>query len=50
MKVPETAFKLALFGMKHETDDIIDYAAIPFSVLIRGCHCLNQRGALRTYL
>lgn len=34
MKLPETAFKLAFFGMKHEADDIIDYIAINFSVLI----------------
>jgi len=34
MKVPETAFKLAFFGMKHEANDIIDYLAINFSVLI----------------
>jgi hypothetical protein len=34
MKLSETAFKLAFFGMKHEADDIIDYLAINFSVLI----------------
>ncbi len=34
MKFPETAFKLAFFGMKHEASDIIDYLAINFSVLI----------------
>jgi peptidoglycan/LPS O-acetylase OafA/YrhL len=34
MKLPETAFKLAFFGMKHEAEDIIDYIAINFSVLI----------------
>ena len=34
MKFPETVFKLAFFGMKHEASDIIDYLAINFSVLI----------------
>jgi len=34
MKLSEKAFKLAFFGMKHEPDDIIDYIAINFSVLI----------------
>jgi hypothetical protein len=34
MKFPETAFKFAFFGMKHEANDIIDYLAINFSVLI----------------
>ncbi len=34
MKLPETAFKFAFFGMKHEASDIIDYLAINFSVLI----------------
>ncbi len=34
MKFPETAFKFAFFGMKHEASDIIDYLAINFSVLI----------------
>jgi hypothetical protein len=33
MKVPETAFKLAFFGMKHEAGDIIDYVAICFSLV-----------------
>jgi len=34
MKLSETAFKLAFFGMKHEADDIIDYIAINFSLVI----------------
>jgi len=34
MKLSETAFKFAFFGMKHEANDIIDYLAINFSVLI----------------
>jgi len=34
MKLSETAFKLAFFGMKHEANDIIDYLAIHFSVLV----------------
>jgi hypothetical protein len=34
MKLPETAFKLAFFGTKHEPEDIIDYIAINLSVLI----------------
>jgi hypothetical protein len=34
MKFPETAFKFAFFGMKHEANDIVDYLAINFSVLI----------------
>ncbi len=34
MKVPEAAWRLAFFGMKHEADDIIDYIVINFSVLI----------------
>jgi uncharacterized membrane protein YagU involved in acid resistance len=34
MKLSETAFKFAFFGMKHEASDIIDYLAINFSVLI----------------
>ena len=34
MKFPETAFKFAFFGMKHEANDIIDYLAINFSVLV----------------
>ncbi len=34
MKLSETAFKLAFFGMKHEADDIIDYIAINFSWVI----------------
>ncbi len=34
MKLSETAFKLAFFGMKPEASDIIDYLAINFSVLI----------------
>jgi hypothetical protein len=34
MKLSGTAFKFAFFGMKHEADDIIDYLAINFSVLI----------------
>ncbi len=34
MKFPETAFKFAFFGLKHEACDIIDYLAINFSVLI----------------
>ena len=33
MKVPEMAFKLAFFGMKHEAGDIIDYVAICFSLV-----------------
>ncbi len=34
MKLSETAFKFAFFGMKQEANDIIDYLAINFSVLI----------------
>ncbi|MGC1965152.1 MAG: hypothetical protein WA673_01750 [Candidatus Acidiferrales bacterium] len=34
MKFSETAFKFAFFGMKHEANDIIDYVAINFSVLV----------------
>jgi hypothetical protein len=34
MKLSETAFKFAFFGMKHEANDIIDYLAINLSVLI----------------
>ena len=34
MKVSEAAWRLAFFGMKHETDDIIDYIAINFSLVI----------------
>ncbi|MGA7922230.1 MAG: hypothetical protein WCA38_21395 [Candidatus Acidiferrales bacterium] len=34
MKLSETVFKLAFFGMKHEANDIIDYLAINFSMLI----------------
>lgn len=34
MKLSETALNLAFFGMKHEADDIIDYLAIHFSILI----------------
>ena len=34
MKFSETAFKFAFFGMKHEANDIIDYLAINFSVLV----------------
>lgn len=34
MKFPETAFKFAFFGMKHEAHDIIEYIAINFSVLV----------------
>ena len=31
MKLSETAFKFAFFGMKHEANDIIDYLAMNFS-------------------
>jgi len=34
MKLSETIFKFAFFGMKHQANDIIDYLAINFSVLI----------------
>ncbi len=34
MKIPETALKLAFFGMHHEARDIIDFLAICFSVVI----------------
>ncbi|MFY9732918.1 MAG: hypothetical protein WB723_07030 [Candidatus Acidiferrales bacterium] len=34
MKIPETALKLALFGMHREARDIIDFLAICFSVLM----------------
>lgn len=34
MKFPQTAFKFAFFGLKHEASDIIDYLAINFSVLL----------------
>jgi hypothetical protein len=34
MKLSETAVQLAFFGMKHDADDIIDYLAIQFSMLI----------------
>jgi hypothetical protein len=34
MKLSETAFKLAFFGIKREANDIVDYVAINFSVLI----------------
>ncbi len=34
MKFQDTAFKFAFFGMKHEANDIIDYLAINFSVLV----------------
>jgi hypothetical protein len=33
MKVPETAFRLAFFGMKHDAEDIIDYVTICFSLV-----------------
>ena len=34
MKISETAFKLAFFGMHREARDIIDFLAICFSVVI----------------
>ena len=34
MKIPETALKLAFFGMHREARDIIDFLAICFSVLM----------------
>lgn len=34
MKIPETALKLAFFGMHREAHDIIDFVAICFSVLL----------------
>jgi hypothetical protein len=34
MKMPETALKLAFFGMHREARDIIDFLAICFSVLM----------------
>jgi hypothetical protein len=34
MKLSGTALKFAFFGLKHEANDIIDYLAINFSVLI----------------
>jgi hypothetical protein len=33
MKLSETAFKLAFFGMKRDAEDIIDYLAIRSSIL-----------------
>ncbi len=40
MKLSETVFKLAFFGMKYEADDIIDYIAINF------CWVISILGAL----
>jgi len=34
MKIPETALKLAFFGMHREARDIIDFLAICFCVLM----------------
>ena len=34
MKLSETAFKFAFFGMKHEANNIIDYLAMNFLILI----------------
>jgi sorbitol-specific phosphotransferase system component IIBC len=34
MKIPETALKLAFFGMHREARDIIDFLAICFSIFL----------------
>ena len=43
MKFSETAFKFAFFGMKPEANDIIDYLAMNFSVLISILSAPRQR-------
>jgi hypothetical protein len=36
MKPSETLLRIAFFGMKREADDIVEYIAIRFSLLVSG--------------